>query len=47
MWKINVSDGLLVICSWVSLIDFFDHTCIKIHEVVSYTKLAPYVELKT
>ena len=26
-------------------IDFLDHTCIKIHEEVGYTKLAPYVEL--
>ena len=41
MWKINVSDGLLVICSWVSLYRFFFyHTCIKIHEVVGYTKPA-------
>ena len=45
MWKINVSDDLLVICSWVSLYRLLDHTCIKIHEVVSYTKLAPDVDL--
>ena len=37
MWKINVSNGLLVIALEKACMDFVDHTCIKIHEVVGYT----------
>ena len=36
MWKINVSDGLLVICSWLSLYWFFSIT-----HAFKFTKWSP------